>query len=61
MPKVAVNFQFSNGPSPTFVLSFPRIIPPDAEIVKSIRIGDVNRVKELITAGNTSSADMIYP
>jgi ankyrin repeat protein len=45
----------------TISLSFPRLLPPDAEFFVSIRAGDCERIKELLTSGEASMADVMAP
>lgn len=52
---------FLNGSCLSFTLSFPRIVPPDAEIAICIREGQCERIKELLVNRNASPADIIAP
>ena len=57
----ALGVVFLNGTSPTTTLSFPKIVPPDAEIAICIREGKPERIKELLVDGSASPADIVGP
>jgi ankyrin repeat protein len=46
---------------PSVSLTFPRILPPDAEIFVSIRMGNIDRLKHLLIEGRGSVADVLAP
>lgn len=46
---------------PTLSLSFPRILPPDADIFICIRAGNIDRLKDILIEGRGSAADVLAP
>lgn len=57
----AVAFVYRGGPSPSFTLCFPRVVPPDAKIAIAIRAGDTIGVQQLISNGEASPLDIVGP
>jgi len=58
---LATRFSLRMFSPPSVSLTFPRILPPDAEIFVSIRMGNASRLRELLIEGRASVADVLAP
>lgn len=58
---LATRFSLRMSSPPSVSLTFPRILPPDAEIFVSIRVGNANRLRDLLIEGRASVADVLAP
>jgi hypothetical protein len=58
---LAARFSLRMSSPPSVSLSFPQILPPDAEIFICIRMGNINRLKDILIEGRGSVADVLAP
>ena len=58
---LAARFSLRMSSPPSVSLSFPQILPPDAEIFVCIRMGNINRLKDILIEGRGSVADVLAP
>ena len=59
--KASLCLTFTYPGRPIVSLSFPRIMQPDTEFFNCIRRGDCNRIKQLLSSGEASMADIVAP
>lgn len=58
---IAIRLGVRMSSPPCATLSFPQVLPPDADIFVCIRIGDIERLKTLLVEGRASVADVLAP
>lgn len=54
-PKISLSGQL------TASINFPRVVPPDSDLATSIRSGNLDQIKTLLSTGQGSVADVIAP